>query len=77
MITKTGMLYPPEGEKTLDLNPLTPRAASATMLPDRLPVYFQRYLEARYNSLMREVNEVMRLLGKDPKRCPHCHEELR
>jgi hypothetical protein len=57
---------------------LTPaRASSIIPASEPLPAFFRLYLEARYNSLMREVNEVMRMLGKNPKRCPHCHEELK
>lgn len=44
---------------------------------DALPAWFRLYLENRYMTLMNEVNELRRLLGRNPKRCPHCGGELK
>ncbi len=59
--------------------PLTPRAASAIIAPtpEPMPQVLRAYLELRYKTLRMELVDVMRMLGYNQKRCPHCGHELK
>jgi hypothetical protein len=54
--------------RKIPLKPIEQRAIIEEM--------FKGYLDTRYRALKMELNDVMRLLGRNPKRCPHCGGEL-
>jgi hypothetical protein len=56
--------------------PLTPRAANDTM-PPISPFDWKKYLEGQRIMLRMWLNDVERMLGYNPKRCPHCGNELK
>lgn len=44
---------------------------------DTIPTWFLKYLESEARALQMQLNDIARMLGKNPKRCEHCGGEIR